>query len=218
VAAGPVVGGVEGPGVRPKPTAVIDLYTRTPDDTTVVCVDELGPLIPRAYPPGPGWTADGNRVKEEVAYWREPEKTWVYGGLRIRDGHATTMCAERRNSLCYQDFLALLEHQNPVGDIVVITDNLSSHTSVSTQEWLTEHPRIRQVFIPKNACWLNLQEPWWRMFRRQGLAGQELASPDDIHTATTVATAQLNAKAKPWIWGRPPPPKRIYRLKLTYRI
>jgi hypothetical protein len=96
-------------------TAVIDLYTRTPTGTTVVCVDELGPLIPRAYSPQPGWTADGNRVKEEVAYWREPEKTWIYGGLRIRDGHAVTMCADRRNSICYQDFRALLEDENPVG-------------------------------------------------------------------------------------------------------
>jgi hypothetical protein len=56
------------------------------------------------------------------------------------------------------------------------------------------------------------------MFRRQGLAGQELASGNDIRRVTVVATAQLNAKAKPWIWGRPPPPKRAYRLKMTYRI
>ena len=100
----------------------------------------------------------------------------------------------------------------------MITDNLSSHTSVSTGEWLTGHPRITQVFVPKNACWLNLQEGWWRMFRRQGLAGQELVSTHDIRTATEVATAQLNAKAKPWVWGRPPPPKRIYRRLFTYRL
>jgi hypothetical protein len=50
------------------------------------------------------------------------------------------------------------------------------------------------------------------MFGRQGLAGQELASPADIRQATAVATAQLNAKARPWLWGRPPPPKRIYKL------
>ncbi|GAB7042403.1 hypothetical protein JCM9533A_62530 [Catenuloplanes niger JCM 9533] len=48
------------------------------------------------------------------------------------------MCADRRNSLCYQNFLALLETDNPVGQIVVVTDNLSSHTSVSTRAWLTE--------------------------------------------------------------------------------
>ena len=181
--------------------------------------DEYGQhqLLGDQPPPQVDDRGEGNRVKDEVAYWREPEKTWVYGGLRIRDGHAVTMCAERRNSDCYQTFLTLFEQQNPAGDIVVITDNLSSHTSKSTHEWLIEHPRIRQAFIPKNACWLNLQKPWWRMFRRQGLAGQELASPTDIRTATTVTTAQLNAKAKPWIWGRPPP-KRIYRLTLTYRI
>ena len=159
MAAGPFLGGVERPAVRPKRTAVIDLYTHPLADTTVVCVDELGPLIPRAYPAQPGWTADGMRVKEEVAYWREPDKIWVCGGLRIRDGHALTMCAERRNSAYYQDFLAQSEAGNPAGEIVVITDNLSSHTSQSTQEWLIGHPRIRQVFIPKNACWLNPQEP-----------------------------------------------------------
>jgi len=76
------------------------------------------------------------------------------------------MCAERRNSLCYQDFLALLESENPAGDIVLVTDNLSPHTSVSTREWLAGHPRIRQVFIPKNACWLNLQEPHRQRLRR----------------------------------------------------
>lgn len=173
-------------------------------------------MIPRKYPDPPGWTSDGHRVKEEVAYWRDPYKTWVYGGLRVRDGHAVTMCAPSRNSLGYQAFLALLEDDNPAGQIIVITDNLSSHTSVSTRDWLAEHPRITQVFIPKNACWLNLQEPWWRMFRRQGLAGQELVDPHEITVATEVATAQLNAKAKPWIWGRPPPPKRIYRRRFTY--
>jgi hypothetical protein len=56
------------------------------------------------------------------------------------------------------------------------------------------------------------------MFRWQGLVGEELASPADIRTATAVATAQLNAKAKPWVCGRPPPPKRIYELTVTYGI
>nr|WP_275407956.1 transposase [Actinoplanes regularis] len=136
----------------------------------------------------------------------------------MRDGHAVTMCADRRNSLCYQDFLTLLEKGNPAGEIVVVTDNLSSHTSVSTREWTLGHPRIRQVFIPENACWLNLQEPWWRMFRRQGLAGQQLASGSDIRTVTAVATGQLNAKAKPWIWGATAATERVNRLKATYKI
>jgi hypothetical protein len=37
-------------------------------------------------------------------------------------------------------------------------DNLSSHNSKATRAWLEHHPRIRHAFIPKGACWLNLQE------------------------------------------------------------
>ena len=98
------------------------------------------------------------------------EKTWVYGGLRVADGQAVTCTAASRNSVNYQRFLELVEAANQAGDILVITDNLSSHTSVATRTWLADHPRIRQVFIPKGACWLNLQEAWWRLFRRAALA------------------------------------------------
>ncbi|WP_329407408.1 hypothetical protein OG802_04490 [Streptomyces sp. NBC_00704] len=40
----------------------------------------------------------------------------------------------------------------------MITGNLSSHNSVFTRTWLEDYPRIRHVFIPVGACWLNLHE------------------------------------------------------------
>jgi len=86
--------------------------------------------------------------------------------------------------------------------------SLSSHNSKSTRAWPEDHPRIRHAFIPRGACWLNLQEGWWRIFRSQALAGQAFADPDEIAHATQVATAQLNARARPWIWGRPQPKPR----------
>ncbi|MGJ6970124.1 transposase [Streptosporangium sp. G11] len=184
----------------------------------MVAADELGPVLPRTFEPAPGWSADSRRIKAALEYSRGPEKTWVYGGLRIADGHAFTMCSSSRNSAGWQRFLALLEQANPAGTIAVITDNLSSHNSVSTRQWLTEHPRIQQVFIPKGACWLNLQEAWWRIFRRQALAGQTFADPGEIDYATTVATAQLNARARPWIWGRPAPEPRRRRHRFIYLL
>jgi hypothetical protein len=101
---------------------------------------------------------------------------------------------------------------------VIVTDNLSSHHSKSTREWLSDHPRIRHAFIPVAACWLNLQEGWWRLFRRAALAGQSFAGPPDIERATRVATAQLNAHAKPWVWGRKPPQPRTLRRRFLYLI
>jgi transposase InsO family protein len=130
-----------------------------------------------------------------------PSRTWGYGALRVGDGQEVTMTAPSPNSTGYQQLLAAVETANPAGTIVVITDNLSSHTSASTRTWLADHPRIQHSFIPKRACWLNLQEGWWRRFRRQALAGQSFASPEEITLATKVATCQLNARARPWGWA-----------------
>ncbi|WP_442799904.1 transposase [Nocardia sp. NBC_01730] len=65
----------------------------------------------------------------------------------------------------------------------MITDNLSSHNSKSTRAWL-EDPRIKHAFIPVRACWLNLQEAWWRVFRREALAGQTFTDSREIDQAT----------------------------------
>ena len=184
----------------------------------MICADELGPVIPRSFPPAPAWTTDGHRVKAPLDYGRGPEKTWVYGALRVTDGRTVTLTAPSRNSIGYQQLLAAVETANPAGTIMVITDNLSSHTSLSTRTWLADHPRIQHTFIPKGACWLNLQEGWWRLFRREAFAGQSFATPEEITLATRVATCQLNAHARPWVWGRPAPSPRHRRHTFTYRI
>jgi hypothetical protein len=80
------------------------------------------------------------------------------------------------------------------------------------------HTRVRQVFIPVGACWLNLQEVRWRLFRRQAIAGQSFVDADELDRATRVATAQLNRRAKPWVWNRPPKPTCHRRRCFVYRL
>src|SRR5262249_3319246 len=151
-------------------------------------------------------------------YARGPEKTWVYGALRVTDGQAVTMTAASRNSLSYQKFLAQVEKASPNGKIVIITDNLSSHNSVSTRDWLAGHQRIGHAFIPVAASRLNRQEAWWRIFRRHALPGTPFAPADDTAYVTSNAPTQLNQKARPWIWGRPPPPPRRLRRRFVYTL
>lgn len=184
----------------------------------MICGDELGPVIPRTFAPAPGWSVGGHRVKAPLEYARGREKTWVYGGLRIRDGQEVTFCAPSRNTAGWLRLLQEIARANPRGQIHVVADNLSSHTSGPIRTWLRKHPRVHQVFIPVGACWLNLAEGWWRIFRKTALAGQTFADPDEIDQATRLATAQLNARAKPWVWGRPPPPHRRLRRKFVYRL
>jgi hypothetical protein len=206
------------PGVRPKRTRIVGLHTCPPAGAAVLDLDELGPVTPRTYPPAPGWSPDGHRIKAPLEYRRGPEKVWVYGALRECDGQAITLTTRARNTAGYRQLLDAVVAATPEGDLYLITDNLSSHKSPPIEEWLAAHPRVQQVFIPKGACWLNLQEAWWRLFRKEGLAGQTFADGEEIDRATAVATQQLNRRAKPWIWGRPPRPKRRLRRCLVYHV
>jgi hypothetical protein len=114
---------------------------------TVIWADELGPVIPHSFPPAPGWTADGHRVEAVLDYGRG-QRSAGCRGLRVRDGQAVTLDAPSRNSVGYQRLLAAVEAANPTGEIAVVTDNLSSHSSVSIRTWLVDHPRIQHDFIP----------------------------------------------------------------------
>ncbi|HEX4207120.1 MAG TPA: hypothetical protein VHZ51_23560 [Ktedonobacteraceae bacterium] len=57
-----------------------------------------------------------------------------------------------------------------------------------------------------------------RLFRRDAFAGQSFANADEIERAMQVATAQLNHRAKPWVWGRPPKTRRHLHRLLYYRL
>jgi hypothetical protein len=149
-------------------------------------------------------------------YERGLEKVWVYGALCVRDGQVLTQTAPARNTAGYLALLQTLDHAYPQGDLYLVADNLSSHLSGPIRDWLADHPRIHQAFIPVGAAWLNLIEGWWRLFRRKAFAGVSLANADDIAYVTRIATAQLNRHATPWVWGRPPRPHRQLRRHFMY--
>jgi hypothetical protein len=82
-----------------------------------------------------------------------------------------------------QQLLAAVEQANQGGEPAVITDNLQPR-QLPDPDLLAEHPRIRQVFTPVGACWLNLHGAWWRRSRRAALAGQAFECPGEISLAT----------------------------------
>jgi hypothetical protein len=218
VAAAPRLGDEHRSGVRPKRESIVTLYTQPPPGRTVCCADELGPVSPRTFLPARGWSLDGHRIKAPLDYGRGPDKVWGFGALRVRDGQAVTFTAPSRNTAGYRQLLDALATANPTGALYGITDNLASHKSPPIQEWLAAHPRVHPIFIPKGASWLNLQEAWWRLFRREAFAGQSFADHTEIDYATQVATRQLNRRAKPWVWGRPQPPRRQLRRRFVYYL
>jgi len=113
--------------------------------------------------------------------------------LRMRDGQEVTPTAPARKTAGYLRVREAGARANPTGDLSIVMDNLSSHTGGPIWQWLAEHPRPEQAPIPTGACWPNRQEGWWRLFRRDALAGQSFIDADEIDQATCLATRQLSA-------------------------
>ncbi|CCF85354.1 transposase [Nitrolancea hollandica Lb] len=218
MAASPHLGREHRSGICPKRARIVARSTAPPEGATILCLDELGPVSPRTFPPAPGWSPDGHRIKAPLDSSRGPDKVWVYGALRPGDGQALTQTALARNTAGFKALLDAVEQANPDGDLYLIADNLSSHKSAPIQAWLMEHPRVHIEPLPTGACWLNLIEGWWRLFRRAAFAGQSFADHTELETATHLATCQLNRHAKPWVWGRPPRRHRQLRRCFVYRL
>jgi transposase len=72
---------------------------------------------------------------------------------------------------------------------------------------LTERERSKLIALASKA-------PPGRLERQ----ADEFATPDEIEQATRVATAQLNRRATPWIWGCPPKDHRHYRRLFCSRM
>jgi hypothetical protein len=151
-------------------------------------------------------------------YDRGLSKVWVDGALCVQNGQALTQTAPARNTAGSLALLQALDHTYPEGDLYLVTDHLSSHSSGPIRAWLAEHPRLQQAFLPVGAAWLNLIEGWWRLFRRTAFAGESLADAEDSASVTRIATTQLNRQAKPWVWGRPAPSHRRLRRRFVYRL
>jgi len=127
----------------------VTAYTSPPEGATTICVDELGPVIPRTFPPAPGWSPTGHRLHAPLEYSRGPEKVWVYGALRVRDGQVITLTTRSRNTAGYRQLREALAAANPTGDLYLISDNLSSHKSPPIQEWLAGQSARAARFHPR---------------------------------------------------------------------
>ncbi len=87
-----------GPELCRKRTAVVTCYTQAPANVTTLCVDELGPVSARTYPPSPGWSPSGHHIKSPLEYSRGFDKAWAYGALAVSTGQTLTLTTSSRNT------------------------------------------------------------------------------------------------------------------------
>jgi transposase len=127
---------------------------------------------------------------------------WTFGAFEPATGQALTGCADRRTSASFLDFLDAVAQTWPDKPLFIILDNLSIHRTMDVLLWVSMHPRVRFLFQPTYAPWLNLIEPWWKTLRSLALKGRCFQDSDELTQAIVAATLYWNHHKKPYYWRK----------------
>jgi hypothetical protein len=143
------------------------------------------------------------RATQEIDYGRRGSG-YIFGAFVPATGETLTQPYARRTTANFVDFLAHVEAwlDPTVARVYAVLDNLAAHRAVDVLLWSLAHPRWEFVFQPKDAAYLNLIEPWWKVLRSLALNGRRFATWDEVCRAVEDGTQYWNAHRHPFVWGR----------------
>jgi transposase len=78
----------------------------------------------------------------------------------------------------------------------------TAHAELSYIPGSRTHPRVRFLFQPTYAPWLNLIELWWKTLRSLALKGRRFEDKAELITAIDAATVYWNRRPKPYYWRK----------------
>ena len=88
----------------------------------------------------------------------------------------------------------------PEGDLHVVLDDVSTHTTPDVKAWLARHPRITFHFTPTSAPWMNQVETWFGILTRQAIRRGSFKSVKEIVAMIETFTQQWNDGSTPFAW------------------
>jgi transposase len=115
-----------------------------------------------------------------------------------------TACQPRHR---HQEFLAFLRRvvrEFPQGELHLVLDNSSTHTTPEVERWLAR-PRNRRVrfhFTPTGASWMNMVESWFSILTRQQVRRGSYGSVPELIAAIERFVAGWNDRAQPFVWTK----------------
>lgn len=120
------------------------------------------------------WMRKGQQVRVETpphnGHWS------LFGSLNVLTG---AFHWEAYRKTVTANFLAFLEHlldAYPSGDILLVVDNATYHTSKATVAWLKQQPRILLLYLPVRRPDLNPVEPIWRALKEAVSANRSFSN------------------------------------------
>jgi transposase len=191
------------PDAETKIYDVVGLYLQPPEHAVVLSVDEktqiqalsrTQPLLPMR----PGLPA--RRTHD----YRRNGLTSLYAAFNVKSGEVVGACHTRHTAVEFLDFLKVLHRRYPRGDLHVILDNSSTHSTPAIRAWEEAHPRVHFHFTPTGASWLNLVEVWFSILTRKSVRRGSFDTVRALVAHIRRYIETWNDHPHPFIWTKEP--------------
>lgn len=190
------------PDAEAKIADVVGLYLHPPENAVVLCVDEKTQIqaLNRTQPVLPLREGLPARMTHD---YRRNGLTSLFAALELATGKVLGECRERHTGPDFLAFLKLVARRYRRGDLHIVLDNASTHTTPAVQQWLDDHPRVQFHFTPKGASWLNLIEAWFSILTRKSIRRGSFDTVRALVRHIRHYIALWNDDPTPFVWTRP---------------
>jgi DDE superfamily endonuclease len=180
---------------------VVGLYLAPLERAIVLSVDEKTQIqaLDRTQPMLP---LRSGSVERRTHDYERHGTTSLFAALNVATGEVTQQARARHTGADFLAFLRRLDRAYPAGELHVVLDNVSTHTTPAVRAWLDRHPRITFHFTPTSASWMNQVETWFSVLTRQAIRRGSFGSVKELVAMIEAFTANWNAGSTPFVWTK----------------
>jgi transposase len=191
------------PELEAKVIDIVGLYLDPPANALVLCVDEKTQIqaLDRTQPTLP---LKRGKAERRTHDYRRHGTTSLYAALEIATGKVVGQTHPRHRHQEFLAFLRRIDREFPGGDLHLVLDNSSTHSTPEVKSWLAEHPRVVFHFTPTGASWMNLVESWFSILTRKQVRRGTYTSVVDLVRAIRSFIAAYNRNPTPFVWTKSP--------------
>jgi transposase len=187
------------PSLEAKVRDVVGLYLDPPAGAIVLSVDEKTQIqaLDRTQPMLP---MRPGQVERHTHDYVRHGTTCLFAALEVGTGRVTTDTRDRHTGDDFLAFMRRVAREYPAGELHVVLDNVSTHSTPGVRAWLARHPRITFHFTPTSASWMNQIETWFGILTRQAIRRGSFSSVKELVAMIDAFTRAWNEGSGPFTW------------------
>ena len=184
-----------------KAADVVGLYLNPPRKAVVISLDEKTQVqaLDRTQPMLP---LRQGQVERHTHDYRRNGVIDLYAALEIATGRVVGKCTESHTGADFLGFMKKLKRAFPRGELHVILDNSSTHSTPDVQDWLATNKRVTFHFTPTSASWLNQVESFFSILTRRSIRRTSFPTKAALRRHIQEFLARWNENPTPFVWTK----------------